>query len=115
VRNVDHQPLAAHSTATFDLTAGIGNVSQFTGAITGTVTVQGTTGAGDLVVFASTGEAASDTYQTHLVSGQSVATGIVAEVLQGLNGVVPESFYNNSSTTVTVSFDVSGYFAATFY
>jgi len=49
------------------------------------------------------------------VSGQSVATGIVAEVLQGLNGVVPESFYNNSSTTVTVSFDVSGYFAATFY
>ena len=70
---------------------------------------------GRFVVFASTGEAAPDTYQTHWVPGQSVATGIVAEVLQGLNGVVPESFYNNSSTTVTVSFDVSGYFAATFY
>jgi len=115
VRNVDHQPLAAHSTATFDLTAGIGNVSQFTGAITGTVTVQGTTSAGDLVVFHQHRGSRAGHVPDPLGVRAVGATGIVAEVLQGLNGVVPESFYNNSSTTVTVSFDVSGYFAATFY
>ncbi len=119
VRAVDSaaaaSPIPAHEIGYFSVTNGIANLSRWTGTVVGTVTVTPTgSGPGELAVFESTGAPAPDTYQVYWSAGRATSTPVLAQVLSGYNGVVDESFVNDSDAPVNVTFDVFGYFAYTY-
>jgi hypothetical protein len=76
-------------------------------------TATSTTGPGFLTVFyPGLGTTPPNTSNLNWTAGQTVPNMVIAQVLNGLNGVAPENFFASSTTDVIA--DVSGYFAATY-
>jgi PKD repeat protein len=108
------QPLGPGATIGYDLTGKIVNQSEWTSTIVTTTTVVAATGAGSVSIYPQgTGEAVPPA-TVNWAAGQTVSNAAMPSILNGLNGVASESFYNSGSTPVNLTVDVSGYFAFTY-
>jgi hypothetical protein len=106
-------PVPGHTTTSFDLTKNIPHFSRWCTGVVLNATATNTTGPGFLTVFQpGSGTTPPDTSNLNWTAGQTVPNLVIADVLNGLNGVAPENFYVSSTTDLVV--EVSGYFAASY-
>lgn len=106
--------LAPTATTDLPITNGIANPSESMSTLVVTTTATGTTGAGSLSIYPpDTGEGIPPATEVW-AAGQVVSNVSMPSILDGLNGVADEGFYNSGSTPANLTVDLSGYFAFTY-
>jgi hypothetical protein len=106
--------LAPATTTDAPIANGIANPSAWTTTMVLTTTVTGATGPGALSVYPPGGGEAIPPATQSWAAGQAVSNVSMPQVPNGLNGVGDEGFYNSGSTPVSLTVDLSGYFADTY-